>query len=70
MTGYNSFKYLSDYEAKKQIIAIGKRMYDKGFVASNDGNISCRVGPKHNLDHTYGGVKGIHDTGHARKDEL
>lgn len=48
MTGYNSFKYLSDYEAKKQIIAVGKRMYDKGFVASNDGNISCRVGPKHN----------------------
>ena len=45
MTGYNSFKYLSDYEAKKQIIAIGKRMYDNGFVASNDGNISCRVGP-------------------------
>ena len=45
MTGYNSFKDLSDYEAKKQIIAIGKRMYDKGFVASNDGNISCRVGP-------------------------
>lgn len=45
MTGYNSFKYLSDYEAKKQIIAIGRRMYDKGFVASNDGNISCRVGP-------------------------
>lgn len=45
MTGYNSFKYLSDYEAKKQIIEIGKRMYDKGFVASNDGNISCRVGP-------------------------
>ena len=45
MTGYNSFKYLSDYEAKKQIIAVGKRMYDKGFVASNDGNISCRVGP-------------------------
>ena len=40
MTGYNSFKYLSDYEAKKQIIAIGKRMYDKGFVASNDGNTS------------------------------
>ena len=45
ITGYNSFKYLSDYEAKKQIIEIGKRMYDKGFVASNDGNISCKVGP-------------------------
>ncbi|WP_330363844.1 class II aldolase/adducin family protein [Proteocatella sphenisci] len=45
ITGYNSFRYLSDYEAKKQIIEIGKRMYDKGFVASNDGNISCKVGP-------------------------
>ncbi len=45
MTGYNKFRYLSDYEAKKTIIEIGKRMYDKGFVASNDGNISCKVGP-------------------------
>lgn len=45
ITGYNSFKYLSDYEAKKQIIEIGKRMYEKGFVASNDGNISCKAGP-------------------------
>lgn len=45
MTGYNKFRYLSDYEAKKTIIEVGKRMYDKGFVASNDGNISCKVGP-------------------------
>ncbi|MGB5824389.1 MAG: class II aldolase/adducin family protein [Proteocatella sp.] len=45
MTGYNSFRYLTDYEAKKAIIEVGKRMYDKGFVASNDGNISCKVGP-------------------------
>ncbi len=29
--------YLSDFEAKKAIIAVGKRMYDKGFVAANDG---------------------------------
>lgn len=45
MTGYKSFRYLTDYEAKKSIIEVGKRMYDKGFVASNDGNISCKVGP-------------------------
>ncbi len=45
MTGYNSFRYLTDYEAKKAIIEVGKRMYNKGFVASNDGNISCKVGP-------------------------
>jgi L-fuculose-phosphate aldolase len=38
-------KYLSDFEAKKAIIEIGNRMYIKGFVASNDGNISCRVSP-------------------------
>lgn len=38
-------KYMSDFEAKKAIIDVGKRMYDKNFVASNDGNISCKVGP-------------------------
>jgi L-fuculose-phosphate aldolase len=37
--------YLSDYEAKSAIIEIGKRMYDNGFVAANDGNISVKVGP-------------------------
>ena len=37
-------RYMTDFEAKKAILDIGKRMYDKGFVASNDGNISCKVG--------------------------
>ncbi|MDO4764846.1 MAG: class II aldolase/adducin family protein [Eubacteriales bacterium] len=37
---------MTDFEAKKAIIDIGKRMYLKGFVAANDGNITCRVGPK------------------------
>ena len=27
----------------EEIVAIGKRIYDKGFVASNDGNISVRL---------------------------
>ena len=36
-------EYLNDYEAKHQILEVGRRMYEKGFVASNDGNISCRV---------------------------
>lgn len=34
----------TDEEAKELIIEIGKRMYFKGFVAANDGNISCLVG--------------------------
>ncbi len=36
--------YMNEEQAKKAIIDVGRRMYDKGFVASNDGNISCRVG--------------------------
>lgn len=37
--------YLSDAEAKNAIIDIGRRMYDRGFVAANDGNITVKVGP-------------------------
>ncbi|MEG0766720.1 MAG: class II aldolase/adducin family protein [Clostridia bacterium] len=33
----------SEYEIKKQICDIGRRIYDKGMVASNDGNISVKV---------------------------
>lgn len=37
--------YLSDREAKEQILEVGRRMYAKNYVASNDGNISCKVSP-------------------------
>jgi len=37
--------YPSDSEAKKALVDIGRRMYEKGFVAANDGNISCKVDP-------------------------
>ena len=36
-------KYLNDEQAKEAIIEIGKRMFAKGFVAANDGNISVKV---------------------------
>lgn len=36
--------YVSHYQAKQDICEIGRRMYLKGFVAANDGNISIRVG--------------------------
>lgn len=35
--------YPSDKEAKQAILEVGRRMYMKNFVASNDGNISCKV---------------------------
>lgn len=38
-------KYYSDFEAKNVICEIGKRMYNRNFVAANDGNISVKVGP-------------------------
>ena len=45
MVTIKGVKYMSDFEAKNAIIDIGKRMYMRGFVAANDGNITCRVGP-------------------------
>lgn len=37
-------RYMTEKEAKKTIIDIGQRMYVRGFVAANDGNISVRTG--------------------------
>ncbi|MEW6236644.1 MAG: class II aldolase/adducin family protein [Candidatus Omnitrophota bacterium] len=31
------------YEAKNQIVEIGRRMWSKEWVAANDGNISCKI---------------------------
>jgi L-fuculose-phosphate aldolase len=36
-------KYPTDEDAKRDIIEAGRRMYVRGFVAGNDGNISARV---------------------------
>jgi L-fuculose-phosphate aldolase len=35
----------NEFEIKKEICEVGRRMYEKGFVAANDGNISYRLGP-------------------------
>ncbi|WP_237228710.1 class II aldolase/adducin family protein [Rubinisphaera sp. JC750] len=35
---------IHDRKLKEQICEIGRRVYDKGFAAANDGNISIRVG--------------------------
>ena len=36
--------YLTDAEARRSILDIGRRMYERQFVAANDGNISIRTG--------------------------
>ncbi|CAM3391686.1 class II aldolase/adducin family protein [Cytobacillus oceanisediminis] len=38
------YTYISDKEAKELICEIGRRVYNKNFVAANDGNISIRTG--------------------------
>ncbi len=42
-------------EAKNEIIEIGRRMYEKGYVVANDGNISVRA-DKHSIWVTPTGV--------------
>ncbi len=36
-------RFPSDKEAIEGILEVGRRMYMRGFVAANDGNISCKV---------------------------
>jgi L-fuculose-phosphate aldolase len=38
-------KYYTDFEAKEMICEIGRRVYNRSYVAANDGNISVKVGP-------------------------
>lgn len=38
--------YVSDFEAKERILEVGRRLYARGLVSGNEGNISCRVGPE------------------------
>ena len=35
--------YKSDFEIKKELCEIGRRIYNDGFVAANDGNISVKL---------------------------
>jgi L-fuculose-phosphate aldolase len=33
----------SEFEARRRIVEIGRRLWERGFVASNDGNLSARL---------------------------
>lgn len=37
--------YCSDREAKAAILTCGSRLYGRGFVAANDGNLSIKIAP-------------------------
>ena len=44
---------------KKEIVGVGKRIYNRGFVASNDGNISARIDDERVLITPTGMSKGF-----------
>ena len=50
---------VSEYEIKKQICEIGKRIYDRGMVAANDGNISVKLSENEFLCTPTGVSKGF-----------
>ena len=50
---------VSEYEIKKQICEIGRRIYDKGMVAANDGNISVKLNDNEFLCTPTGVSKGF-----------
>jgi len=49
----------SEWQIKRDICDIGRRMYEKGFVAANDGNISYRLGSGRYLCTPTGVSKGF-----------
>lgn len=52
-------KIKSEHEIKEEMCAIGKRVYDRGMVASNDGNFSVRLNEHEYLCTPTGVSKGF-----------
>ncbi len=50
---------VNEFEIKKEICEIGRRIYDKGMVASNDGNISVKLNENEFLCTPTGVSKGF-----------
>jgi len=36
----------SEFETRREIVEIGRRLWERGYVAANDGNISARLGSR------------------------
>jgi L-fuculose-phosphate aldolase len=49
----------SEYRIKQDLVEVGRRIYDRGFVAANDGNISVRIGDNKVLTTPTGVSKGF-----------
>jgi len=70
MTGQTDMAFMDEAEARRLMVDVGRRMYLKGFVAANDGNISVRIGPDALLVTPTGVSKGYMDAGMMVKVDL
>ncbi len=50
---------MTEAEIRQQLVEIGRRMYEKSFVAANDGNLSYRLADHHILTTPTGVSKGF-----------
>ena len=53
---------VNEFEIKKQICDIGRRIYNRNMVAANDGNISVKLNDNEFLCTPHRCVQRIHDT--------
>ena len=51
----------NEYEIKKEMCEIGRRVYNRGMVAANDGNFSVKLND-HEFLYTNRCQQRIHDT--------
>lgn len=57
-------KTLLEAEQRREIVQVGRLMYQKGFIAASDGNISVRLAPGRILITPSGLHKGFLEPGH------
>ncbi len=61
---------VNEFKMKQDIVEVGKRLYNRGFVASNDGNISIRISEKEILITPTGVSKGYMETSDILKVDI
>ena len=52
------------FEIKKELCDIGRRIYQNGFVAANDGNFSVKINDNEFYCTPTGVSKGLYDPGY------
>ena len=56
---FNLQAYMSENSCKKEIVEFGRRLYNKGFIAGTDGNLSVKLGKNKILITPSGYSKGF-----------